>query len=595
MLGHPQTGFVVLPDNDATGDVTGRLLPWGDVVTMYPSGRPWIIGNCWDRPVLVHDDVVVLGHTSVTRDQVARHGNDPHRLLDEADGAFHAAVLIGHEVHVRGSAYGVCRLYTCVVDGVTLVSDRTDVLQRLSGADVDVNALAGHLLEPIPHWLGEQPLLTSVEPVPPTHHVVLTPDGRSRLRPSRRRRPEPSLGLRDGAELVRERLAAAVATRTDSPALITSELSGGYDSTSVSYLAARGKAEVVLVTAAGRDSTSEDLRWAERAAAGLPELDHVVLPTEDLPFTYAGLAEPGALLDEPCTAVPGRERVLALVRKAAARGSTLHLTGHGGDHLFTSLPTPFHDLFRTRPVAALRQLRAFSALAAWPTSQLMRELADRRDHRTWWRAHARPQTGQPDPHSPMLGWAIPPTVPAWVTADGVRAIERGILEMAERAEPLGRARGEHAERDSIFEGARMARGLNRMATHAGVPLAAPFHDDRVVEACLSVRPEERISAWQYKPLLNAAMQGVVPSTVLDRSAKDDGSIDVAYGLQEHRDELVALWESSRLAETGLIDAGMLRRLCAQPSSRELEHGSLYATIACELWLRGLDQDRTQRY
>lgn len=601
MLGHAQTGFVVLPDNDMVLGVAERLHPWGRCLATYPSGRPWVVGNCWDRPVVTAEGstvrAAILGYTSITAERLKRQAGTTgevsqwEHLLGDADGCFHSALLISDQVHIRGSTYGVCRLYTCTVGGATLVSDSAHALRVLTRAEADITALACHLLEPVPYWLGEQPLLVGVTPVPPTHHLIMTPDGVCRGQPSRWLHHEPTLGLREGAEQVRARLSAAVAIRTAAGGVITSEMSGGYDSTSISYLATSGPASTVLLTADSRDSTSEDITWARRAATGLPGVEHIVLPPAELPFMYAGLHSAGARLDEPSIAVPGRERVLTLVRRAAARGSRLHLTGHGGDHLFTSVPTPYHDMMRSHPVTALRQLRAFGSLAAWPRGELLREIADRRDYRTWWRAHAQPRVGQPDVHAPMLGWAVPPYLPSWIGADGVHAIHGRLVELAENSQPLGLARGEHAELDSIFEGVRMVRALNQLATSAGVPLAAPFFDDKVVDACLSVRPHERISAWRYKPLLHAAMQDIVPDSVLSRSSKDDGSIDVAYGLDKHRDELVALWEDSRLAEVGLVDAGLLRRLCAHPSSPELEQGALYSTIACELWLRGLEEDK----
>jgi asparagine synthase (glutamine-hydrolysing) len=136
----------------------------------------------------------------------------------------------------------------------------------------------------------------------------------------------------------------------------------------------------------------------------------------------------------------------------------------------------------------------------------------------------------------------------------------------------------------------MVRAIIRMAIGAGLPIAAPYFDDQVIDACLAVRPEHRVTAREYKPLLRRAMTNVIPDNVLARQSKDDGSIDVDYGLRRHSDELVALWEDSRLERLGLVDAARLRTLCAEPSSLELEDGALFSTIGCELWLRDLELD-----
>lgn len=192
---------------------------------------------------------------------------------------------------------------------------------------------------------------------------------------------------------------------------------------------------------------------------------------------------------------------------------------------------------------------------------------------------------------PMLGWAIPPSAPGWASETAMSAIADGIRWMAASTEPLAPERGHHMDLETIMEGARTVAVLHRMSSAAdGPPLAAPYFDDRVISAALSVAVRHRVSAWEYKPLLAASVRGIVPDVVLNRQTKDDGSNDVESGLRRHRDELVALWQDSRLGELGLIDSKRLERLCASPSSFELEEGTMYTTIACELWLRDLEHN-----
>lgn len=598
MFGRPETGFVVLPDGESIEGTAGRLLPWGTTIAHHPSGRPWIIGRCWDRQIVrgaARDgEVVLLGHTSLTAADLDREiqrastVSDLDRIAALADGSFHLVARLGQEIRVQGSALGICRVYRTEVEGSVVASDRAQVLRWLTGAAPDTRALAGHLLEPVPYWIGEQALLKNIRPVPPTSYLTIGPDGRRMREPRWWVPPAATLDLTEGAELVREKLAAAVDTRTAPGGLVSSELSGGYDSTSVSFLAARGSAKVVLHTAPSRDSTSEDLDWATMAAADLPGLEHDILPLEELPFVYASLTGFSDQLDEPSIAVPSQARVTAIIRRFAERGSRIHLTGHGGDHLFISVPTYYHDLFATHPLKTLRQLRAFAALSGWSSKALAREVADRRGYREWMTAHTSPVVGAPDIHAADLGWMMPPHIPGWITREGRDMIGMLLREMAEQSEPLGESRGLHADLDSINEGVRMVRAMNQMSVNAGVPMAAPFFDDRVVEAALAVSPEQRVTPWSYKPVLGAAMRGIVPDRILARTSKDDGSIDVAHGLNSHQEELISLWEDSRLAELGLVDARALRELCAQPSAPELDEGSLYSTIACETWLRGLE-------
>ena len=134
----------------------------------------------------------------------------------------------------------------------------------------------------------------------------------------------------------------------------------------------------------------------------------------------------------------------------------------------------------------------------------------------------------------------------------------------------------------------MTRQLDQMAGRIGIALAAPYYDDRVIEAGLAVRPEDRVTPWRYKPLIVEAMRGIVPDGSLTRQTKANGSGDVEPGLRRHRAELLALWEDSRLGALGLIDAAALREACTRPLPPELQFGVLDQLVACEVWLRSLE-------
>jgi asparagine synthase (glutamine-hydrolysing) len=600
MLGRNRSGVVVLADNESARQAAEDLHPWGTIIARYPSGCPWVVGNCPDRPVLttsgINGAAVVIGYTAITPEQLNRHiasgigGHAWHELVDRPAGACHVLLRIDDEVRIRCPDYGLSRIFVGNYQGSAIFSDTIHALRPLCGSRVDVAALSNHLLESVPHSLAEQPLLPGIDPIPLAHEVLLKPDGTFRTRRLRDLGSSGELGLDEGAILVRDRLSAAVSAVTAAGGVVSSDLSGGYDSTSISCLAAAGPARVELVTAESRDPTSEDLRWALQAASVLPHCSHHRLPADDLPLMYAGLGEGPLWLDEPSAVAAARDRVVAILKLASETGSRIHLTGHGGDHLFISTPTHFHDMMRSNTRIAIRQLRGFAHLCGWSTWALLHALADRRDYRSWWTAHTEPRSDMVDIRMPLLGWAIPPTLPSWVAAEAAATIAGNLQQMADRSTPLSCRRGEHAELATILDGIRMVRTISRMATGAGLPIAAPYFDDQVIDACLAVRPEHRVTAWEYKPLLRRAMTNIVPDNVFARQTKDDGSTDVDYGLRRHSDELVALWEDSRLERLGLVDADRLRKLCAQPSSLELENGALYSTIGCELWLRDLELD-----
>jgi len=220
---------------------------------------------------------------------------------------------------------------------------------------------------------------------------------------------------------------------------------------------------------------------------------------------------------------------------------------------------------------------------------VFRQLADTRPYGQWLAGVADTVTEPPPgPAEPLLDWGFAARMPPWATPDAVEAVRGQIRAAARGVEPLSTRRGQQRELETMRYLSRMSRQLDQAAGRRGIALAAPYYDDRVIEAGLAVRPEDRVTPWQYKPLIVEAMRGVVPAASLTRQTKANGSGDLEPGLRRHRAELLALWEDSRLGALGLVDAAAVREACTRPLPPDLQFGVLDQLVACEVWLRSLD-------
>jgi asparagine synthase (glutamine-hydrolysing) len=590
--------FVVLADCESARPVGHVLREQATQEIGHPSGRPWLLGRWAAGTATIGQAgptrIAVLGQHAATADQLAgaagraRAVADLDRLAASLPGSSHLVASVAGRVRVQGTVTGVRRVFHARVGGTTVAADRADVLASLLDAGLDARWLAVHLLEPpILYPLAGRPVWQGVAVVPGDHYLVLDGEGQHRSvcwwAP-----PKPVVPMAEGAPALREALSGAVAARTQGRELVSCDL-GGVDSTAVCCLAARGQAKVVAYTAASPDPLADDVAWAVRTVAGLGNVEHHVIPAEEMPLLYHGVAldEP---LDEPCSATVDRERWLTIARRAAARGSRLHLVGFGGDELLYGSLAHLHALLRSSPGIALRQLRGFAAKYRWPRGQLLRQLTDRSPYHQWLARVADMVTApQPPLEEPLLDWGFQPRLPPWATPAAVGAVRELIRDQARTTQPLASGRGQHRELETMRFVSRMTRQFDQLAARLGITLAAPYYDDRVIEAGLAVRPQERITPWRYKPLIVEAMPGIVPDQSLARQTKANGSCDASTGLRRHRAELLALWEDSRLARLGLIDANALRELCTRPLPPELEFGGLDQTVACEVWLRTLDR------
>ncbi|CAM5519913.1 lasso peptide isopeptide bond-forming cyclase [Streptomyces griseomycini] len=595
--------FAVFTDRADAAAVARSFVRPGCRIVNHPSGRPWLVGHWHDDEAVTaragDTALAVIGCCPVEADELRRRAarlrdlGEIDALARSLTGSFHLVAVVDGRVRVQGTASGLRLVFHAEIAGARVAATRADLLADALGLDPDPGELAVRLLWPAPYPLYETSPWPAVTAVPPQDAVVVAADGRTARHTRWWTPPEPVVPLAVAADPVRAALQEAVDARTRRGGVVSCDLSGGLDSTSVCFLADRSPARVVAGTWPGRDPADTDLYWAEQAARHLPGVEHVVWDADASPLVYDDLLGVDDLLDEPTIGVMDRSRALHHLPELAARGSRVHLTGIGGDHVAWCSEAYYHRLLRTRPLHALRHLRGFRALWQWPLGGTVRALADTRPYGKWLadtagrlRAPAAPSVAA------GLGWGMAPRLFDWVTADAERLARRALLDAAATATPLHPDRGMHADLEQIRSTTRVIRQWDHMAARAGLPLASPFLDDRVIEACLAVRPAERVTPFRYKPVLTAAMSGVVPEPCLRRTSKATASMDASNGLRENRADLLALWEDSRLERLGLVDGAELRRLARRPASPGLSDAILYSTIAAEVWLRGLSRGRS---
>lgn len=591
--------FVVLPDSPAAAHVAETFRTTSTKKVCHASGRPWLLGWWPDEALALGQAgatrVALIGQHAVDDDQLSAGCSrlngvtDLDLLARSFAGSAHLTASVASRVRIQGTLTGLRRVFHARVRGVAVAADRADVLARLLGAEVDVHRLALHLLDAAALYpIAGDPVWRGVTVLDTMRYLVLEPDGQQRTVPWWTA-PDPVAPMREAAPALGEALSVAVGVRVGGRHLVSADL-GGLDSTSVCCLAATRSPSVVAYTADGRDPMAEDALWARRTVAHFENVEHHVIPGDQLPSLYDGLRDTDDGLDEPSGLSVLRNRALFIPRQAAARGSKLHLTGFGGDELLAGSPAHLHAMLRRDPRLALRHARGFATQRAWRYRDALRQLLDGSPYRKWLASAAGDLTAPPPGHdAPTLDWGVTPRLPPWATPDAVAAVRDLIRAAAADVEPLAPQRGLHVELEGMRSTSRMVRHLSEMTARFGLSLAAPYYDDRVIEAGLAVRPEDKITPWRYKPLITEAMRGKVPSQCLERDSKDEGSHEVAIGLREHRDDLLALCEDSRLHHLGLIDADALRDVCSRPLPQTAGFDALYQTFACEVWLRSLER------
>ncbi|MEV0678798.1 asparagine synthase-related protein [Actinosynnema sp. NPDC050436] len=591
--GRGEEWFVVLPDHAGAPAAVAALRASPFPVTRWldhPSGRPWLVGH-WDPRDLVvgtagRTRVAVLGCCPVSPGDLAgiarrtAHVHDLDPVAGSLAGSFHLLASVGGVVRAQGTASGVRRVFHARLGDADVAADRADVPAWLIGSGVDERRLAAALLFPEPPpALAGAPLWHGVSAVPEDHCAVLPPRGPARVA-RWWRAPEPTRALRGGAVALRAALTGAVAARVASRPAVSADLSGGVDSTAVCSLAAVRVDRLPAYTVASQDPADDDEHWAAIAAAGLPAVRRVVMTDDDLPVPYTGILDRGVARDEPHPDIHLRAEDVVRANLLNAHGSHLHLTGDGGDEVLHAPVGYLPELLRRNPRLGYAHVRGHQVLRHWSWSQVRRVLTARRDERRALLATARALTATGADRSDAV------RLPPWATPDAVDAVRELLLRAAADVDPDLRVSALEDTVRVVRHSGRVQRACAVAAAADGLPVAAPFLDDRVVEACLSVLPHERTTPWRYKPLLAEALRGVVPERSLARATKGGTTPEYA-ALPQYRADLLALCEDSRLAALGLVDVDRLRSELTGIWLTDASPITIARTVGAERWLRDL--------
>jgi asparagine synthase (glutamine-hydrolysing) len=588
-------GWMVLPDRPDARQVAAQWpSPW---MVGHASGSPWLVGSLDQDEVTLAMvgslRVAVIGLCPVTATRLTdlvtrvRTAAELDAVARALPGCCHLVASIAGVVRAQGTVTGVRRVFHTRIKGVPVASDRADVLAMVAGSGVDEQMLAVRVAcgPQVPPPVGERSFWRGVRALAPDHYLRIDPSGTvGEVRwwhP-----PEPELPLTVGAGAVRHALETAVAARRPGPGRLSADLSGGMDSTSLCFLAARaGTPNLVTLRWAEADVANDDAVFAAHAASGLRQAEHVVLPQAEMPGIFANAGDSGDI-EAPYRFTRTLARTRHSARLLAAHGAREHLAGHGGDELFHGPPAYLHPLLRQRPFTAITHLRGYRALHRWPLAATVSGMVRRGDLGAWWHQQAHQLTTGPLPRrTPPLGWGHPLRAAGWVTPVAAEATRAVLHATGDQARPLAADRGQHVTLSILRMMGPAYRQLARVFTPAGLRLQLPYFDDRVIEAALAVRQHERRTPWRYKPLLAEAMRGILPETIARRCTKGETGEDLRVGLRRHLGDILDLFADSALATHGLINPDVLRRQLLTPQADHAVVFALEDLLGCETWLR----------
>ncbi|MEU6756006.1 asparagine synthase-related protein [Streptomyces sp. NPDC046685] len=547
-------------------------------------------------------EVILVGACLATVDEARDAADSAARghwhTAGRLPGSYLAITRVGRTVRILGDRAAAVQVHWTTAAGAVTWSTSAAALAALTGATPDPLRLLAEFttwgVEP-----GVDGWFEGIHRVPPGAALTLAPN----VPPTIERFPVPAgRSFADAAAALRQELSLAVGRRALTGRPLSTDLSGGVDSSSIACLAAAHTDLTAVTYIDAAMAGQDDSHYAAEIAGAYPALtQHVVDGRRTGSQHFDGLTDPACV---PVTNAPALSVAMlgilgAQLGPAVAVGSTGHLNGWGGDNVLDAFPSAAdryragarvaalrdaHRLARDRRAAAHPLLHAVTTASRGSHPQALAVLADNV------LSGPSPENFLPDP-ADAARWCGRLPAAAWLTAAGRTALASLVGARAATADPavgpgalrerlaLEATGAEHANQDTV------ARALWRL------PLHAPFLDTRIVDVCHAVPAWERRRSGDFKPLARAALTGLVHAPVLARRTKTPFT-GIYGGLATNAAALRRIVGGSVLAQAGLLDTGrVLAGLDLTVHGDPANLVSLHALVAAEVWLAALPTGR----
>lgn len=469
---------------------------------------------------------------------------------------------------------GVCNLFYSQHSGGTFLSNRLEPTRNHSAA-IDPEFVADFVAF---HGCSvDRTVWTNSRPVPPGH-LLRWQQGKSEIQPywsPHAIRPERKMPATKAAAEFLELFRSAVKNRMESAESTWCHLSGGLDSSSVTSVAATlagqgpdGRCRLGgTLTMTDSFSARGELRFAEVVA----EKFHVrnARIDDDWPWRDDGYAAP--LTDQPARDYPlyARNNVAAGIIVAAG-GKTL-LSGVGADQILSIAASTSADLVWQREVAlGLSELHRWSICRG---ESLWQNLPERVVYPLF----------SPKAYRWLRTKKV--QLPLWIRpgfANRFDLARRFVIQ-----DFSGTTRGLFYQASvirSLFACTSALAGWHELR---GVAVRHPFTDRRLTEFVLGLRYELRSNSFWHKPLLRAAMAGLLPDEVRKRKTKGVPALRVTWAFRRERPLIEKLLNNSILGDLGYIEPrALLASLDAWASGAHgKDLGHVFSAVALETWLQ----------
>ncbi|WP_028777044.1 asparagine synthase-related protein [Shimazuella kribbensis] len=361
-----------------------------------------------------------------------------------------------------------------------------------------------------------------------------------------------------------EELTASVALRCQNKK-ITSDLSGGLDSSTITCIASKENL-VKSVTIIGKEE-NEDGEIAQEIAKIQKNIKQTLLSQGDIPSIYSHMDRFRG--DSPISFLWSANKTYKIIQWAKENKSDIHFSGEGGDIVLEADHSYLVDL-----IFKGKWKTFYSHIRGWADVKKQSPL-------TWLIGSFRVGLGLPFKPKQRHPLALTHNSANWLNFSTS-------IKKFRYSKCLGVSNTIHG----IHYLGYISSGLRNLAKQEQVNMSFPYLDHNVLRTCIRTLPENRMDPYELKPLLKRSFHSDLPSCLLNRNTKGNYTADVYHGMEQNYSWFHKSFREMHLSEMGLVDKDKFRecfhRLLIGAPVRLPEFNQ---TLALEMWLRQFKQER----
>lgn len=410
----------------------------------------------------------------------------------------------------------------------------------------------------------------------------------------------------------RTQLINAVESRIQMYSDVSSDLSGGFDSTSLSLIAAkllseRGQTLHTSTIATLSSDVSDDVKYARHATSLYSNIIPTMVEDQELPLEYSNLNEI-PLTDAPAINTLSAWQEITMAEMMRSKGSQIHLAGVGADSVLSFPYSYLSELLNTAQIkSCLQYIYGWSRIWGFSSIALAKNVVSLNftSYNKWLLHQANQFSSKRFEKesiasalldTPTVGWSFFPggnLAASWYTGHAISLVTEELRFWASKSLPFANSPAQNEVITRIHYSSSENRILQQLHELIGIDLEFPYFDSAIIDVCLSVKPNERTNPFNYKLLLSQALKHDIPDSIFRRNTKCDYSRDALQGLKHNLLEINSLLETSILSNMNLIDIHEFRDILKQVNVGIGFGWHFQQTLTVELWLhRILDNKNT---